>query len=90
MNVPEPETQFALLTHARTGEWVWHRYLATVSSEIPDKPYTEEIEGKTFERMLKGGPIWQFIFESMEHDPELRAQRVWGYQGSAVQTEASA
>lgn len=84
---PEPETKRALLKHARTGEWVWHRYVTTVPGEIPEKKYNDPTTNR--ERVLKGGPVWYHVFESEEADAELRAQRYWGCEDSRRDAEAS-
>jgi hypothetical protein len=84
---PKPETETALLTHARTGQWTWHRYVTTVPAVQPDHKYTDTATGR--ERVLAGGPVWQHIFESTETDPELRAQRVWGSEDSRREGEGA-
>ena len=75
---PDPETRRALLPHARTGEIVWHHHVATVPAELPEYHYVED----GINKVLKGGPVWQYIFESEEREPGLRAQRIWGCDDS--------
>ncbi len=76
MNTPQPETKTAILTHARTGLPIQHRFLRTVGGIVPEKKYLED-DGT--EHVLEGGQVWEFLFESCDADPGARAQRVWGH-----------
>lgn len=79
MTLPVPETLRAILPHAETGAPMWHRYVSTVPVELPDCTYNER-DGSL--HVLRGGPAWQFLFESEDDDPEQRVVRPWGLQVS--------
>jgi len=79
VSLPVPETTRAVLPHARTGIPTWHQYVSTVPVDLPDRTYTER-NGSL--QVMRGGPAWQFMFESEDPDPEDRSLRPWGLQVS--------